>query len=225
MKILIVEDEVLSAKFLKLTLEKLGHEVVSIVDEAEACKNVLRDSAVDLVLMDINIKGSTDGLQLAREISKLYALKIVFITSYSDSQTIKEATLSSPIGFLIKPIMKSAIEAIMMVASVQWNNEQVKEIEVEVEKISFGALHYNLEKNLFIRNNEIVSLSKLETKALELFMQNINISVSSEQLMRTLWQEEKSKSSLRELLSRLRKKLPELKLQNNSNIGYILYSN
>lgn len=224
MKILIVEDEILSAEFLKLTLQKLKHEVISIVDNAETCIGVLKENAIDLVLMDINIKGSMDGLQLAKEISKLYNLKIIFITSYSDSQTIKEASLSSPIGFLIKPIIKSNIEAIMMVANTQFTYED-EEKEKEVDKIFFGALHYNFEKNLFIRNNKIVSLSKLETKAVELLIQNINRSVSSEQLMNTLWQEEKSKSSLRELLSRLRKKLPELKLQNYSHIGYILYSN
>ena len=224
MKILIVEDEALTATFLEQTLLQLHHTIVDIVDNAQACKDVLKQQKIDLILMDINIKGSVDGLQLAQEIHKQYPVKIIFITSYNDSKTIEEASLSSPIGFLIKPIIKSNIEAIMMIASTQLSCVPTKEKQ-ESNQVSFGSLHYDIKKSIFTRNHEIVQLSKLETKAIELFLQNIDNSISSETLMYTLWNEEKPKSSIRELLSRLRKRLPELKLKNYSNIGYILYSN
>ena len=223
MKILIVEDEVLTATFLEQTLKQLDYEIVDVVDNAIACKDVLKEKKIDLILMDINIKGATDGLQLAQMIAKQYPIKIIFITSYNDSKTIEEASLSSPIGFLIKPIIKSNIEAMMMIASTQFNCEQKTEKQKE-NSIYFDSLQYNKKTNIFTRNNEIIQLSKLETKALELFMQNLDKSISSDTLMYTLWDKEKPKSSIRELLSRLRKKLPELKLQNYSNIGYILYS-
>lgn len=223
MKVLIVEDEMLSAEFLKLTLQELNHTVIATVDDAVDCETILRENIVDLVLMDINIKGAIDGLQLAHIISKNYLAKIIFITSYNDSQTIKEAALSSPIGYLIKPMIKSTIEATMMVASNAICTQSID--QTKDKKIFFGALSYDLRKKIFMRGKNVIALSRLETKALEVLLSNLNKAVSSEQLIYTLWKEEKSKTSLRELLSRLRKKLPELKLQNYSNVGYILYSN
>lgn len=220
MKILIIEDEPLTATFIKQTLNQLGYTMVDIVDNAVACEDILKEKEIDLVLMDINIKGSVDGLQLAQKLNTQQQIKIIFITSYNDSETIKEAALSSPIGYLIKPIIKSNIEAIMMIASAQLCSS----LERKEKAIYFDALKYDLKSKLFTRDKEIIQLSKLETKALELFIQNLDSAVSSDTLINTLWNDERPKSSLRELLSRLRKKFPELRLQNYSNIGYILYS-
>ena len=217
MNILIVEDEFITSKFIQESLNSLGFLSVFITDNAIDANIIIKERNIDLIFMDINIKGPTDGLQLATEVSKKYNLKIVFITSYQDTQTIQEASLSSPLGYLIKPIIKADIESIIMITKNFFNH-----IEKDLTFITIDNYVYNKSNNLLYENEKIITLSKLENKAIEIFVKYLNTPISNEMLISYLWKEEKNNSSLRELISRLRKKVPNLKIKNHSNIGYIL---
>lgn len=216
MNILIVEDEFLTSKFIQETLYSLGFLSVFITDNAIDANIMLQEKNIDLIFMDINIKGPKDGLYLAIEISKKYNTKIVFITSYQDTNTIQEASLSTPLGYLIKPIIKADIESIMMISKNFFNYYQ------ESTFINIDIYKYDKINNLLYEDEKLITLSKLENKAIEIFIKYLNLPISNEILISYLWQEEKNNSSLRELISRLRKKVPNLKIINHSNIGYIL---
>ncbi|MCT7524392.1 response regulator [Aliarcobacter cryaerophilus] len=216
MNILIVEDEFLTSKFIQETLYSLGFLSVFITDNAIDVNIMLQEKNIDLIFMDINIKGPKDGLYLAIEISKKYNTKIVFITSYQDTNTIQEASLSTPLGYLIKPIIKADIESIMMISKNFFNYYQKSTF------INIDIYKYDKTNNLLYEDEKLITLSKLENKAIEIFIKYLNLPISNEILISYLWQEEKNNSSLRELISRLRKKVPNLKIINHSNIGYIL---
>ncbi|MCT7590272.1 response regulator [Aliarcobacter butzleri] len=216
MNILIVEDEFLTSKFIQETLYSLGFLSVFITDNAIDANIMLQEKNIDLIFMDINIKGPKDGLYLAIEISKKYNTKIVFITSYQDTNTIQEASLSTPLGYLIKPIIKADIESIMMISKNFFNYYQ------ESTFINIDIYKYDKINNLLYEDEKLITLSKLENKAIEIFIKQLNTPISNEILISYLWQEEKNNSSLRELISRLRKKVHNLKIKNYSNIGYIL---
>ncbi|KLE09089.1 response regulator [Aliarcobacter butzleri] len=216
MNILIVEDEFLTSKFIQETLYSLGFLSVFITDNALDANIMLQEKNIDLIFMDINIKGPKDGLYLAIEISKKYNTKIVFITSYQDTNTIQEASLSTPLGYLIKPIIKADIESIMMISKNFFNYYQ------ESTFINIDIYKYDKINNLLYEDEKLITLSKLENKAIEIFIKQLNTPISNEILISYLWQEEKNNSSLRELISRLRKKVHNLKIKNYSNIGYIL---
>lgn len=216
MNILIVEDEFLTSKFIQETLYSLGFLSVFITDNALDANIMLQEKNIDLIFMDINIKGPKDGLYLAIEISKKYNTKIVFITSYQDTNTIQEASLSIPLGYLIKPIIKADIESIMMISKNFFNYYQKSTF------INIDIYKYDKTNNLLYEDEKLITLSKLENKAIEIFIKYLNLPISNEILISYLWQEEKNNSSLRELISRLRKKVPNLKIINHSNIGYIL---
>jgi DNA-binding response OmpR family regulator len=222
MNILVVEDEPLTVQFIKQTLQAMKHRVWC-ADNSSGCKNILECEVIDLVFMDINIKGSVDGLQLALDVTNNYQASIIFVTSYRDTDTINEASLSKPLGFLIKPVIKSDIEAIMMVASTQHKADMASKTS-NSNIITIGALKFDKKTKNVTCSDENIKISKLEKKALEIFLHNPNIVLSSEELLDEIWGDKRSKSSLRELISRLRKKLPKLKLENYSNIGYILHT-
>jgi len=139
-----------------------------------------------------------------------------FITSYQDTNTIQEASLSTPLGYLIKPIIKADIESIMMISKNFFNYYQ------ESTFINIDIYKYDKINNLLYEDEKLITLSKLENKAIEIFIKQLNTPISNEILISYLWQEEKNNSSLRELISRLRKKVHNLKIKNYSNIGYIL---
>ena len=216
MNILIVEDEYLTSKFIRESLYSLGFISIFTTDNAVDTNLIIKEKNIDLIFMDINIKGPKDGVQLAIEISKKYSTKIVFITSYQDTNTIQEASFSSPLGYLIKPIIKADIESIMMISKNFFNYYQ------ESTFINIDIYKYDKINNLLYEDEKLITLSKLENKTIEIFIKYLNTPISNETLISYLWQEEKNNSSLRELISRLRKKVPNLKIKNYSNIGYIL---
>jgi CheY-like chemotaxis protein len=101
--ILIVEDEAIVAADLAAKLRQLGYEVAGIVSKGEEAV-VLADSLrPDLVLMDIQLEGHTDGIEAAEAISSQLDLPIIYLTAHSDAATLARAKLSGPFGFILKP--------------------------------------------------------------------------------------------------------------------------
>jgi len=99
---LIVEDELLTAYFIKETLEDEGYKVIDYVKSASEARSILEHTHPDFILLDINIYGIKDGLQFAQSILDK-SIAIIFISAHSDKTTLHEAMNSVPYGFLIKP--------------------------------------------------------------------------------------------------------------------------
>ncbi|ADG91775.1 two component transcriptional regulator, winged helix family [Arcobacter nitrofigilis DSM 7299] len=219
MNIIILEDEAIMMMFLKDSLEKRGHTVKATFNSYLGFFEFIEKENIDLVFMDILLKGALDGTQIAkrlREINK--TIKIVFITSYKDSQILQMAKLSKPNGYLIKPVSKEDLEAILMVC------ETNTEIEENNDYITIATYKYHIINKTVEENNELIKLTKNELKCFELLLQNKNTYISPEILINHLWNVEASIkfNSLRELVYRIRKKLPNLHIDNSINIGYIL---
>ena len=102
-KILIVEDERITAEDLKNTLENMGYEVTGLASSADSFYTCLSTGKPDLVLMDIYLKGPKDGIELATEIKEKYQLPVIYLTAYSDSNILERAKITEPFGFILKP--------------------------------------------------------------------------------------------------------------------------
>lgn len=101
-KILIVEDETITATHTKKILENLGYEVADLVISGEESIKKAHEMDVDLVLMDINLQGKMDGIEAAGIIRDRLGIPIIFISAYSDEDTIQRAKLTEPSGFIVK---------------------------------------------------------------------------------------------------------------------------
>jgi CheY-like chemotaxis protein len=114
-KILIVEDEMITAMDLRHTLTRMGYQVVGIASSSEETLARVGQTRPDLVLMDIVLKGPTDGISTTQRIQGKYDIPVVYVTAYSDVQTVKRAMHSRPFGYVVKPFtdeeLQSAIEA------------------------------------------------------------------------------------------------------------------
>ncbi|MGM0534186.1 MAG: response regulator transcription factor [Campylobacterota bacterium] len=220
MQILIVEDDFLTAKFLQQSLTLQGYNKPLIADNAQDVLQTVANTRVDLVFMDINIKGAVDGLQLARQLWITHQSGIIFLTSYHDSETISEASLSKPLGFLIKPVSAADIEAVMMVAKQKLSAPK----PASSDSVTVGPYSYEKKTRTICYQGKTIALSKLESSALAALIENHGTSISSQTLIQRIWGADKNPSALRELISRLRKKLPHIKIVRHSNIGYSLYS-
>jgi DNA-binding response OmpR family regulator len=216
MNILVVEDEYITADFIKNCLYDLGATYVETTDNDVDALELFTCENFDIVFMDINIKGNMDGVELGSVFHKKHGANIIFITSYQDSETIYKASFADPIGYVIKPITKADIESILMVAKRSLNKIEDK------NHIRLDNYTFDLTTKTLTSENGHIKLSKLESKAIYLLIKNMNNTVHNETFFEYLWNEPKSNSTLRELIFRLRKKVPSLTIEKYSNIGYIL---
>jgi diguanylate cyclase (GGDEF)-like protein len=102
-RVLIVEDEAITALDLSTELTGLGYEVCGIVDTAEAALSAATAERPAVILMDIRLANGGDGVETARLIGSRYDTAIVFLTAHSDEATLARALAVSPFGYLIKP--------------------------------------------------------------------------------------------------------------------------
>lgn len=100
--ILIVEDEVILAMVYVHSLRKLGDLDVECVCSAEAALAAVERSLPKLILLDIKLRGECDGIMLAEIIRQSYDVPIVFITAFSDADTLQRAWLTRPFRILGK---------------------------------------------------------------------------------------------------------------------------
>ena len=110
-KILIVEDERITAEDLKNTLERLGYRVTGIASSAERFYKCLESEIPDLVLMDIFIKGSKDGIELASEIKKSHNIPVIYLTAFSDTNILDRAKVTGPFGYVLKPFQERELHS------------------------------------------------------------------------------------------------------------------
>jgi diguanylate cyclase (GGDEF)-like protein/PAS domain S-box-containing protein len=112
--VLVVEDESIVAHDLRQILEGLGYDAFAIAASADEALARAAERRPDIVLMDIRIKGSADGIAAASEIRERFGSPVVFLTAHADEATIDRARRTEPYGYVLKPVraaeLKSAIE-------------------------------------------------------------------------------------------------------------------
>ena len=102
-KILIVEDDDGTAKLIKLLLTSRGHEVCGIVSSGKKAIEKTFKTRPDLVLMDIQLSGKTDGIMAFEQVRKVANVPVVFVSAYADKDTIDRAKQCNPSGYVVKP--------------------------------------------------------------------------------------------------------------------------
>lgn len=115
-RIVIVEDELIIAESIKLSLEALGYFVYEPTINFTTALQLIGLQKPDLVFIDIRLSGSKDGIDLAAEINSLFNIPFIYLTSNSDPKTIDRAKKTSPSAFLVKPFNKADLYAAIEIA-------------------------------------------------------------------------------------------------------------
>lgn len=109
-KVLIVEDEPPISMEISFILEDYGYEVASSVYSSDDAIKFLSQNKVDIILLDINIIGAMNGIDLAHYINEHNTTPFLFISSFSDDHTIEKAKATRPKGFIAKPFKAEDID-------------------------------------------------------------------------------------------------------------------
>ena len=103
MKILLVEDELLTARDIEEQLVEVGYHVCGIARSYEEAMRLYQEHIPDLLLVDIMIEGKKDGIDLARTINGFSQVPVIFLTGNEDEETLERAKKTLPVAFILKP--------------------------------------------------------------------------------------------------------------------------
>ena len=134
-KILIVEDESIIALYVKRSLLEAGYEVVAIVASGEEAVESAATYQPDLILMDIRLRGSIDGIEAARQIGEQSDVPIVFLTAHPDRDTLNRAKATDPFGYLIKPFDDHNLMITIEIALARFSAEEAIRESLRQQKI------------------------------------------------------------------------------------------
>lgn len=118
MRILIVEDEFITARDLQEIIVKCGHECIGKADTYEKALHLVKTEEPELALVDISLKGFKDGIQFARALREEYNIIIIFVTAYADPKTLLRIKEVKPNGYVVKPFTFESIFAAIEVATI-----------------------------------------------------------------------------------------------------------
>ena len=115
-RIMIVEDEAIVALDLQHKLKTLGYAVSGVASSGEEAVRKVPQTRPDLVLMDIKLKGDMDGIEAAQRIRDEFNIPVVYLTAYSDENTLQRAKVTEPAGYLLKPFKDREVYATIEMA-------------------------------------------------------------------------------------------------------------
>ena len=217
-KILIVEDEQIPANYIKKILQEYGHDVLGIADSKEKALSYLKEKKFpELILMDIKIKGTADGITTAIEFQKHTNVAILYLSAYSNEAFLDRAKDTHPIGYLVKPVQPQTLTSTIEIGMANFTQ-------------SFLTQNVNLSESIVFNPNEQtisdgknqINLSNHESKILSVLIKNRNKLVSYTILEYSAWLHEPAgEGSLRTTIWRLRNKLPSsVEIENLYRSGY-----
>mgnify|MGYP001628297801 FL=1 len=127
LKILITEDDTVSALLLKKALEKNHHQIIGMADSGEIALEILEKNHADIVMMDINLSGKLDGIKTTEIINEKYNIPVVYLTASSDSETLQKVAVTNPSAYVIKPF--NIRELNMVIELAIFKDKKEKELQ------------------------------------------------------------------------------------------------
>ena len=219
--ILIIEDDLLSAQYLKEILEIEGFSVVGIINNGKDALETLKDCNVDIVLMDIMLNGSLTGTDVAIKLQLLNNdCKIIFLTAHNEQEIIEHALESSAIAYLMKPYREKEIITTIKMA-LHMNTK--KSINNDIVNLKYGFL-YNKKEKILKNFNKSIYLPTKKLKLISTLIKNIDNPTSNEQLCMEIWNSSEHENSLRSLVSRFNKSIDNRLIVSVNGYGYMIES-
>ncbi|WP_396638532.1 sigma-54-dependent transcriptional regulator [Maribacter sp. R77961] len=139
-KLLIVEDEFLIANDIRTIVTQLGYAVMALAKSADEALKAVQAEKPDIALLDINIIGDRNGIELAKILTKKYSIPHLFITSYSDNAIISQMNNTHPLGYILKPFDERDIRVALQMCSVALEEEVIENVKKVSIKKSSGII-------------------------------------------------------------------------------------
>jgi len=212
--ILIIEDDALFAKNIETQLRKIGYQHINIaITYHKAISSIKRDKP-DLILLDINLKNKKySGIDIANDNMVLNKIPVIYLTADKRSKIREKVEQTNPKSYMTKPLRYEELEVNIHMALGHKHG---------TIDIGYGFSYSLKNRNLFY-NSKPIKLSQYEKIILDKLIEYRGEPIPQSVLEFEIWGNEPiSKSSLRTLISKLRKKLNQDIIITVSSFGYKL---
>jgi len=218
-KILIVEDESIVALDIRSALLKLNYEVTDMVASYEQAIQSVKNTCPDIALLDINLQNSKDGIAIAKKLQKMNNISVVYLTAFSDDETLQRAVKTDPLGYILKPFTRAELKSSLILAVYKLNIN--KNAIPDENSIDLGFnYYYNTKQEQLYFTDLPVRLSIKENSLLQLLIHARGSILSFQDIEHQLWPAESiSQSTLRTLIYRMRTKLEHKLIETIPSIG------
>jgi PAS domain S-box-containing protein len=139
--ILIVEDEAIVAYNLQQRLTHMGYHVPDVAVSGSETLQLVSRARPDLILMDIHIEGSMDGIDVAARLQETHPVPVIYLTAYSEDSTLERARQTRPYGYLIKPFSERELHATIQMALERHTAEQALAESRQLLQQALDAAH------------------------------------------------------------------------------------
>jgi len=160
-KVLIVEDEVLVAEDLADHMRGYGFDVSGIAVSADDCFESIDKKQPDIVIMDINLKGKLDGIEIAKIINQTKRIPFIFLTAKSDTVTVARAMPLQPDAFISKPFNKIDLKIAIELACQKHNSNILQETSSDHDVINHSIF---VREGSIYRRIDVPSVLYIEAK-------------------------------------------------------------
>ncbi|MBI3562041.1 MAG: EAL domain-containing protein [Gammaproteobacteria bacterium] len=169
--VLIVEDERIVALDLKTRLQTLGYVVDATLARGEQAVEYVSIKPPNIILMDIHLEGTMDGIEAAKCIFEQHKLPVVFLTAYAEDETLLRACHSMPFGYLVKPCDTREIHATLQIALTRRKSELAVEhseerLRLAIDAASLGIWEWNSRNDRFITGGHIDTILGGDSKTI-----------------------------------------------------------
>lgn len=172
-RILVVEDEQIVSKDIQAQLKRFGYEIAGAAASGEDAIVLVQERKPDLVMMDVMLKGEMMGTEAAEIIRREYDIPVIYLTAYADENTINQAKVTGPYGYVLKPFdereLQTAIEIALYKYQTEKENLKLKEQLLQAQKLdaighlTTGVSHnFNNALNVIMGNLELARFNANE---------------------------------------------------------------
>ncbi len=213
-KILIVEDEAITARAIESELKKMGYSSISIATNYRRALSTIESDKPHLILLDINLNSKYSGIDLASTQEVFKKIPVIYITANSDEESIKEMIATQPDGYLYKPIKTEELKFLITKVALKSS-----------ELVDLGDnFTYDFNSCTLFHGEKFIKLSPNEKSLLEHLIRAKGEAISSHKLESEIWTDRTpAPSSLRTLVGSLRKKLKGLESKKIVNVPFLGY--
>ena len=221
--ILIVEDESIVAMEIGSYIQKLGYAVTDTCSNAHDAFKVINHKKIDIIMMDICIKGELDGIEVAAIIKKNHPhIEIIFLTAHMDDFNVDRAIAINPIAYLSKPFNREELRVFLKIALHKIRKDTPTGTMNQHNIILDHEFSYNQVNHTLYCCNEIIPLTKKENELLKLLLEHRNNILDYYTIENIIWpNKETNTNTVRTLVKRLRQKLKHKFIETVSSRGYI----
>lgn len=213
-KICLVEDEINLNNLIKSYLEHAGYETTCFFCGEEAINHI--NDNIDLWILDIMLGGSISGYDIIKKIRDINPNIPIIFTSARDQDLDKIIGLElGSDDYITKPY--SPKELVLRV-----NNIIKRVYSDQTEQIKYNEYTIDITKRAVFENDEEILLTTLEFDLLIMFLNNKGKSFSRDDILKHIWGDDYFGSDrvVDDLVRRLRKKLPNIKINTIYGFGY-----